>query len=76
MLANRGSIGGLKGVHVSSIVKWDDLDNFKPVFFFTKRFRAHKKHQNVKQTTFSLLEVCARKKLLPLLFGVCLILFC
>ena len=40
--------------------------------FFTKRFCAHKKHQNVKQTTFTLLEVCVREKLL----SVCLILLC
>ena len=45
-------------------------------FFFTKRFHAHKKHQNGKQGTFILLKVCAREKLLPLLFSVCLTLFC
>ena len=44
--------------------------------YFTKRFRAHKKHQNTKQATFTLLKVFAREKLLPLLFSVCLILFC
>ena len=61
----------------SSIVETGYQDNFKPVyFFFTKRSRAHKKHQNAKQATFILLEVCTRKKLLPLLFSVCLILFC
>ena len=27
-------IGGVIGVHVSSIVKWGYQDNFKPVFFF------------------------------------------
>ena len=31
-------------------------------FFFTKRFCAHKKHQNAKQTTFTLLEDFARIK--------------
>ena len=36
----------------------------------------HKNHQNAKQVTFTLLEVCVREKLLPLLFSVCLILFC
>ena len=46
------------------------------LFFLTKRFRAHKKHQNAKQATFTLLEVCACEKLLPLLFSVCLTLFC
>ena len=49
-----------------SIVKWGYQDNFKPVFFsgffVTKRFRAHKKHQNAKQTTFTLLEVVVRAK--------------
>ena len=37
-----------------SIVKWGYQDNFKPgfFFFFTKRFHAHKKHQNAKQATF------------------------
>ena len=44
-------------------------------FFFTKKFRKHRKHQNVRQMTFTLLEVCACKKLLPLLFSICLILF-
>ena len=46
------------------------------IFFFAERFRAGKKYQNAKQATFTLLEVCAREKLLPLLFNVCLILFC
>ena len=35
---NKSSIGGLIEVHVSSIVKWSYQDNFKPVFFFMKRF--------------------------------------
>ena len=46
MSVNRGSIGELIGVHVSSIVKWGYQDNLKPAFF-TKRFCEHKKHQNV-----------------------------
>ena len=54
---------------------WED-SLFIYLFFFTKRFRAGKKHQNEKKATFTLLEVCAREKLLPLLFNVCLILFC
>ena len=49
----------------SSIVIWGYQDNFKPVYFFTKKSRAHKKHQNAKQTTLTLLEACAREKLLP-----------
>ena len=32
----------------------------------------HEKHQNARQTTFTLLEVFARKNMLPLLFSVCL----
>ena len=44
--------------------------------FFTKRFHVHKKHQKAKQATFTLLKVCVCKKLLPLLFSVCLIFFC
>ena len=55
-------------------------DKFKPVFFFvffTKSFCTfHKKSQNVRQTTFILLEVCACKKLLPQFFSVCLVFFC
>ena len=39
-------------------------------FFFTKRFFNHKKHQNAKQATFTLLKVCGLKKLLPFLFSV------
>ena len=46
------------------------------LYFFAKRFCVLKKHQNAKQATFTLLENCARKKLLPCLFSVCLILFC
>ena len=44
--------------------------------FFTKRFCAHKKHQTRNIQTFTLLENCARKKLLPQLLSVWLILFC
>ena len=40
---NRGFIGWLIEVHVSSIVNWGYRDNFKSVYFFlTKRFRAYK----------------------------------
>ena len=61
---------------MSSIVKLGYQDNLKPVFFFlAKIFYAQKKHQSAKQATFTLLEACARKKLLPLLFSICLILF-
>ena len=43
-----------KSVNFSSIAKWGYQDNFKS-------FRSHKKHQHVKQTTFTLFEVCAHK---------------
>ena len=55
-------------VAVSSIVKSGYQDNFKFAlclfFFFTKRFCVQKKHQNEKQATFILLEVCARENFL------------
>ena len=51
--------------NVTSIVKWAYQDNFKPVYFFTERYRARKKYQNAKQATFTLLEICAPEKLLP-----------
>ena len=54
----------------SSIVYWGYQDNFKPVYFFlTKRFGAHKNTPHVRR-------LCAREKLLPLLFSVSLFLFC
>ena len=60
----------------SSIGNWGYRENFKPVYFvFTKRFRKHKKAPNPKQATLTFLEVCARKKLSPLLFFVRLFLF-
>ena len=37
MSVNRGSIGGLIGVHVSSIVKWGYQDNLKPVYFLYEK---------------------------------------
>ena len=45
MRINRGSIGRLIGVHVSSIVKWDYQHNFKPVYFFSyKKISRAQKH--------------------------------
>ena len=39
------------------------ISSFKPVYyFFTKRFWAYKKHQNPKQTIFTLLEVFVHAK--------------
>ena len=36
----------------SSIVNWDYQENFKPIYFFTKRFHTHKNTQaNINQQT-------------------------
>ena len=48
MHVNRGSIGGLIWVHVSSIVKWGYQDNFKPVYFFYEKISHTKKHSQAK----------------------------
>ena len=37
MRTNKFSIGGLIGVHLSSIVNWGYLNNFKPVYFFWRK---------------------------------------
>ena len=64
MRVNRGSIGGLIGVHVSSRVNEviRTISSLLILFCFTKRFRVYKKHQNATQTAFTLLEVfvCAK----------------
>ena len=44
MRVNRGSIGGLIGVHVSSVVKSIYQDNFKPICFFYKKIWCKQKH--------------------------------
>ena len=59
MRINRGSIGGLRGVRVSSIVKLGYQDNFKPVFVFYIKVLNAQKAPNAKQTNFTLLEVLA-----------------
>ena len=74
MCTNKFLIGVLIGIHVSSIVKWGYQDNFKPVYFFYKKISRTQKSPKRKQATFS--EVYTHEKLLPLLFSVCLILFC
>ena len=49
MRANKFSIGGLRGVHVSSIVNWGYEDNFKPVyFFFYEKILIAQKHSQTK----------------------------
>ena len=52
MRANKFSIGGLRGVHVSSIVNWGYEDNFKPVylFFLRKNFNRTKTLTDKKRT--------------------------
>ena len=46
------------------------------IYFLRKYFARTKRTKAQNKTTFTLLEVCAREKLLSLLFSVCLILFC
>ena len=63
-------------IFVSSIV-FEAIRTILSLFFFLwKDFKCKKKHQNAKQTIFTLLEVFVWEKLLPLLFFVRLILFC
>ena len=45
-------------------------------FFFIRKDIASQKSPKRKASSFTILEVCARKKLLPLLFSVSLFLFC
>ena len=59
-------------VDLSSIVYWGYQDNFKPVllfFFFYEKISRAQKHVTPR-------SLCAREKLLPLLFSVGLFLFC
>ena len=56
---------------MSSIVKWGYQGNFKPVYFFTKRFWAYKKHQRFPPSK----KFLSAQKLLPLLLFVRLFLF-
>ena len=49
--------------------------HFKPVYFFTKRFRAHKKLQNVKQTTFKVLGAKIVASVIVTLFFFCWFIF-
>ena len=74
MFTNKFSIGGLIVVHVCNIVTEAIKTISSPFIFFTKIFWTHKKHENAKQTTFTLLEVFVCKKLLPLVVFCLLIL--
>ena len=70
-------------VNESSIVKWGYQDNFKPAYFFTKRFRVHKnthkqkstnktklsKHQTTKATIFFAHKLLRGRKSFVLRFG-------
>ena len=49
---------------------------FQACLFVYEKILHAQKAPNPKQMTFTLLEICACNKLLPLLFSVCLILFC
>ena len=50
MHVNRGLIGGLVGVHVSSIVKWDYQGCFKSdLFFLRKDFVQEHSQANINQ---------------------------
>ena len=69
MHTNKFLIGRLIGVHLSSIVKWGYLDNFKPVYFFNKKISHAQKHVTPR-------SLYACEKLLSLLFSVILFLFC
>ena len=58
-------------------MKWGYQDNFKYVYFFLWKNFARTKRTERKTNNFHLLRsICTRKKLLPLLFSICLILFC
>ena len=48
MRTNKPSIGGLIGVHVSSIVKWGYQDNFKPAFLFYENISCAQRHASSK----------------------------
>ena len=72
---NRGSIGGLIGVHVSSIVKWGHQDNFKTdFFFFYEKVSYAQKAPKHKTSNFHLLRsLCAQKTVAFVAF--CLLIF-
>ena len=74
MRTNKFSIGGLIGVHVSSVV---DEDNFKSVYFFYENnFKGEKNTKRKTNDFHPLRSFCACKKMLPLLFSVPLFFFC
>ena len=52
MRVDRGLIGGLIGVHVSSIVKLGYEDNFKPVYFFYEKISRAQKALKRKTSNF------------------------
>ena len=51
---------------------WGYQDNFKPIYFFYENILSVKKHQNAKQTTFTLLKVFVHAKTCCLFF-VCFV---
>ena len=80
MHINSGSIRGLidRGTR-QQYSKMRSSGQFQACLFFLRKDFARTKStktQNKQLSPFTLLEVCAREKLLPQLFSVCLILFC
>ena len=64
MHANKFSIGGLIGVHVSSIVNWGYLGNFQSVYFFFpyRKILQVQKAQKCKSSEFHpLISLCVQK---------------
>ena len=75
MRANKFSIGGLRGVHVSSIVNWGYEDNFKPVylFFLRKDFKRIKTTKRKTSNFYPLRSLCEQKIVAFVVF--CLLIF-
>ena len=65
MRTNKFSIGGLIGVHISSIVYWGYQDNFKPVYlfiFFNEKISRAQKEIKPKTNDFHpLRSLCVQK---------------
>ena len=81
MHTNKPSVGGLIGVHVSSIEKWVYQDNFEPVYLFIylqKGFEYKKAPKRKTNDFYPLRHFCAHKKcgLCCLVFFFLLVDFC
>ena len=76
MRTNKFLIGGLRGVHISSVV-FEAIRTISSLVFFIRKNIERKKAIKRKTNDFQLLRrFCACEKLLPLLFFVRLFLFC